>query len=227
MYDNIKSTSKHGGTPMRILQRCLFALCALTLLSSLLVAQTRSGKFGLGIGGNIDYLLGDSKSKAKLGGDGNVNIFYSLTEYVGFRGNVGIGKLRWQPIGQTRIVNTDYMYGAGFISIDMMPSNTFNPFILGGAGLAFYTPRLQSGALRTGNTFDIQYSVGGGFDFFLNEFWSLTAKCEYVMTGSKYYNGDDTKSKDSFLRTGLEVRYYFFDKNFVIRMLEALKERYK
>lgn len=212
---------------MRSLQRITIILLALALFATLTLAQTRSGKLGLGVAGNIDYFLGDGNSKAKLGGDGGASLFYSPTQYLGLRANFGLGKLRWQPIGLSKIVTTDYMYGAGYVSLDMAPTQSFNPFLFAGGAMVFYDPRKSDGTRRTGNTFDIHYGGGAGFDYFLNEFWSITVKGEYVLTGSKYYNGDDTNGADSFLRAGIELRYYFFDQNFVTRMLEAVKERYK
>jgi len=212
---------------MRSFQRSTIILLALMLFTTTLFCQTRSGKLGIGVAGSADYFLGDGNSEAKLGGDGGASLFYSPIQYLGIRANVGMGKLRWQPIGKSNIVSTDYMYSAGYLSLDMAPSSSFNPFIFGGAAAVFYDPHTKDGKYRSGNTFDVHYSGGAGLDYFINEFWSLTIKGEYVYTNSKYYNGDDTNGNDSFLRAGLEVRYYFFDQNFVKRMLEALKDRYK
>ncbi|MCX7985044.1 MAG: porin family protein [Bacteroidetes bacterium] len=213
---------------MRTLQRCTIVLLVCAVAVTSLFTQTRSGKLGIGVSGNLDYILGDGKAQSKLGGDGGASLFYSPTNYLGLRANFGIGKLRWETVTipkRTKI--TDYLYGGGYISLDMSPTSVLNPFIFGGGAVVFFTPRRADGTFKPGNIFDIHISGGAGVDYFLSEFWSITFKGEYVYTGSRYYNGDDTSGKDSFLRAGVEIRYYFFDQSVIKKLLDALKERYK
>jgi hypothetical protein len=74
---------------------------------------------------------------------------------------------------------------------------------------------------------DIQYIGGLGFDYFPSEFWSITMMGEYVLTGSKYYNGPVSSDNDSFLRGSIQIRYYFFDESFIVKLLEAQRDRSK
>ena len=73
------------------------------------------------------------------------------------------------------------------------------------------------------------FLVGGGFDFFFSEFFSVTLNGEMVMSNTDRFDGiaGGSSKTDSYLRGGIEFRYYFFDKAFMSRMLEALKARYE
>ena len=127
------------------------------------------------------------------------------------------------------------MYDNFYVSADLMPNSSFNPFLMAGAGIAIFEPTDSTVQHNITNahisSIDIHYIVGGGCDYFINEFWSVTAKGEYVMTHSSWYDGgptDISKGKSAnFVRVGLEVRYYFFDQSFITKMLEAVKNRFK
>jgi hypothetical protein len=73
----------------------------------------------------------------------------------------------------------------------------------------------------------VQFGGGVGFEYFPNEIWSITLLPEYVMTGSRYFNGPVNTGNDSYLRVSLQVRYYFFDQSFITKLLETLRARMK
>ncbi len=111
-----------------------------------------------------------------------------------------------------------------------MPNSQFNLFLLVGGGFAFYDPKDPNTGFRPASpvsSYDLQFISGLGADYFLSEFWSLTLMGEYVMAGSQYYNGPVGPNNDSFLRTSIQVRYYFFDQPFITKLLEAQRERSK
>jgi hypothetical protein len=122
-----------------------------------------------------------------------------------------------------------------YLSADLMPNNVWNPFVFAGPGIVFYDPKDDAGGRAYSNSipissFDINYGGGVGVDYFLNEFWSLTLMGEYVLTNSAYYAGSaagNNTNSDSFMRVSLQVRYYFFDQPFIVKLLEAQRERLK
>jgi hypothetical protein len=81
----------------------------------------------------------------------------------------------------------------------------------------------------------MQYSLGAGIDYFLNEFWSITGMGEYVFTGSRYFAGSTAGvgpsaaniNNDSFMRVSLQVRYYFFDQTFITKLLKTQRDKSK
>jgi len=116
-----------------------------------------------------------------------------------------------------------------YLSLDMMPSSSINPFVVGGIGRAYFDGKGINGIDDvTGSSWDLHYIAGGGFDIFLNEFISATVMGEYVITGSDRYDGYvNGTANDSYARIGIQLRYYMFDQDFLTKMLEALKDRYK
>jgi hypothetical protein len=205
-------------------KRSVIFLLFVCLFSMSLSAQTRSGKFGIGLGAGGTYLLGDA-TNPNLGYSGSLSAFYSIIPGLGVRANAGIEQLGWKSTNKN--ITTDCLYDNLVLSADFLPNHAINPFLYGGGGIVFFDPKDKDGN-RAANqsSFDMQYIVGGGVDYFLSEFWSVTAKGEYVMTNSKYY-GYFSNSNGSFIRASLEVRYYFFDQTFITKMLEAIKDRYK
>ena len=197
----------------------LFVLC----FSAISPAQTRSGKFGIGLGADGTSFMGDASSASTLGYGGSLSLFYSLTPGLGLRSNAGVEQLGYN---NSRSVTSDLIYGDLCLSADFLPNGSVNPFVYIGGGLAMAD---SGGVIGAGGVGLDTHLMGGiGMDCFLNEFWSITIKGEYVLTGSPRYTLPAISgNSNSFARVGLELRYYFFDQSFITKMLEALKDRYK
>jgi hypothetical protein len=192
------------------------------------VGQTRVGKLGIGVDGSMQYILGAGAVNASPAFGGGVNMSLSLMEGLSLRSKFGVNQLFWKNDYKSSIT-TDLMSLNGYLSIDLMPNSSFNIFPFAGGGLVFFDPKDETTGLRRGyvSSFDIQYGGGLGFDFFPNEFWSITLLPEYVMTNSRYYNGPLNSGNDSFFRVSLQLRYYFFDESFITKLLEAQRARLK
>jgi hypothetical protein len=145
-------------------------------------------------------------------------------EGLSLRSKIGINQLSWEN-NSKKSITTDLMSLNGYLSVDLMPNSSFNIFLLGGGGLAFYDPKQPDGTRASTSSSDIHYIGGLGADYFLNEFWSITIMGEYVLTNSKYYNGPVNSDNDSFLRGSIQIRYYFFDQSFITKLLETQRER--
>jgi hypothetical protein len=201
------------------------------LVASLGTSQMRSGKFGVGLAGTASIPQFDaSQSETKFGG--GLSLSYSMTEYIGLRSSFLMDQMQFtgstpSMLGNKYLMNVFSLNA--YLSLDMMPSSSINPFIVGGVGRAYFDGKGIDGVLDvTGSSWDLHFLVGGGFDIFLNEFISATVMGEYVMTGSDWYDGLVAgTAKDSYARVGLQLRYYMFDQDFLTKMLEALKDRYK
>ena len=217
---------------------CLISLLLIFILVVPGFGQTRVGKFGVGVDGSMQYILGAGTVKTTPAIGYGVNMSYSIMEGLGVRTNFAVNQLSWTVDngGSTsdngKSVTTDLMSLNFYLSVDLMPNSQFNVFLLGGGGLAFYDPKDQSTGTRAPvSSSDIHYIGGLGADYFINEFWSVTLMGEYVLTGSPYYNGNGAQppvtGNDSFLRGSIQVRYYFFDSAFITKLLNAQKDRSK
>ncbi len=175
----------------------------------------------------MQYILGAGAVKASPGFGGGVNMSLSLMEGLSLRSKFAVNQLSWK-IGTTSFT-TDLMSFNGYLSGDLMPNSSFNVFPFVGGGLVFFDPKNETtgGRASAVSSFDVQYSGGLGFDYFPNEFWSITLLPEYVMTNSRYYNGPANTDNDSYFRVSLQFRYYFFDQSFITKLLEAHRARLK
>jgi hypothetical protein len=214
-------------------------LAAVTLAAT---GQMRTNKLGVGIYGSIYDLSGDVKEKAmKMGG--GLSVSYAPWQYVGIRANAGVGQFGYTLPAGTTMADASLLAAAtpgvtnfatinGSLSFHLMPNSKFNPFLSGGAGYIIFDPRTEKGAPITGAGIprtDFNYFGGGGFDYFFSEFFSVTLMGEMVLSGTDRFEGiaGGSSKSDSYLRGTIEFRYYFFDKAFMARMLEALKARYE
>jgi hypothetical protein len=190
--------------------------------------QTRVGKFGVGVEGSGQMLMGGGSFTPSFGIGGGVSMSYSIMEYLGLRGKFSTNQLPWKT-SSGAVITTDLMALNIYLSADLMPNSAWNPFIIAGGGLAFFDPKNNDGSKASVATGDMNFMGGVGVDYFLNEFWSITLMGEYVMTGSPYYAGSNVPNldNDSFIRGSLQIRYYFFDQAFISRLLEAQRERSK
>lgn len=204
------------------------SLLLMFMLVAPVVGQTRVGKLGVGVDGSMQYIYGAGAVKASPGFGGGVNMSLSLMEGLSLRSKFAVNQLSWENDSK-KSITTDFMSFNGYLSIDLMPNGSFNVFPFGGGGLVFYDPKEEAtGGRHSGSSsFDINYGGGLGFDYFPNEFWSVTLLPEYVITNSRYYNGPANTDNDSYIRVSLQFRYYFFDQSFITNLLEAHRARLK
>jgi len=205
------------------------SLLLIFILVAPVVGQTRFGKLGIGVDGSMQYILGAGAVKASPGIGGGVNMSVSLMEGLSFRSKFAMNQLSWNTAAN-KAVTTDMMSLNGYLSIDLMPNSSFNIFPFGGGALVFFDPKDETSGVRPAtpiSSFDIQFGGGLGFEYFPNEFWSITLLPEYVMTGSRYYNGPVNTGNDTYFRASLQFRYYFFDESFITNLLDAYRARLK
>jgi hypothetical protein len=209
----------------------IISLLLIFLLTSFVWGQTRVGKFGVGVDGSGQMLMGAGATNPSLGLGGGISLSYSIMEYFGVRGKFAMNQLSWKGSNSYSTI-TDLMTLNLYASADLMPNSNINPFIVAGGGMVFFDPKLDNGTRAPKSSSDMNFMGGAGVDYFLNEFWSITLMGEYVITGSPYFAGSYAGSvvnpgNDSFLRGSLQIRYYFFDSAFITRLLDAQRERSK
>ena len=204
------------------------SLLLIFMLVAPAVGQTRVGKLGIGVDGSMQYILGAGAVKASPGFGGGVNMSLSLMEGLSLRSKFGVNQLSWKN-DANKSITTDLMSFNGYLSIDLLPNSSFNVFPFAGGGLVFFDSKDPTTGVRASgiSSFDISYCGGLGFDYFPNEFWSITLLPEYVLTNSRYYNGPASPDNDSYVRVSLQIRYYFFDESFITKLLEAHRARLK
>jgi hypothetical protein len=204
----------------------LISLVLIFILVTPGFGQTRVGKLGVGVEGSTQLVLGAGSVTSSAGFGGGINMNYSLLEGLGFRAKFVMNQLVWTN-SLDKSTTTDLISLNMYLGGDMMPNSKFNVFLLGGGGFVFYDPKDPDGTRHPTSSFDINYGGGLGFDYFPNEFWSITLMGEYMMTYSPYYNGPASADNDSFFRGSLQFRYYFFDQLFVTKLLDTQRERMK
>jgi hypothetical protein len=207
----------------------LFVFCLLAGVALPASAQMRSNKFGVGAGGSY-YLVNVDYGSAEPSIGGSVDLSYSLMEYMSVRSSLGFGFLQAKSSTTGPTLNTAIMFGNLYLAADFIPHGAVNPFVfVGGSGM-YIDARTGAGVALTGSeTKQLKGTVigGVGVDLFVNEFLSFTISGEMGLPVTDKIDGLSTGEKDSFQRISLGVRYYFFDQEFITRMLKALEERYK
>jgi hypothetical protein len=192
--------------------------------------QMRSNKFGVGASGSYFLLQSDFDTALPSFG-GGVDLSYSVMEYMSIRSSLGFGFLQAENAAGGSTLNSGLIFGNLYLTADLSPNGAFNPFIfVGGSGM-YIDARTGDGTSLTGaGSKAIKgTAVGGvGFDFFASEFLSFTVAGEMGLPVSDKVDGVQLGTKkDSFQRISIGVKYYFFDQDFITRMLKALEERYK
>lgn len=203
------------------------ALCfAIALLVGSSPAQMRSGKLGVGAEGSL-YLFNPNIKDNLMKGGGGASLSYSIMEHVGLRATLGGGQLGWKDING--FSNTTTVFSGDLkVSYDILPHSTFNPFLFVGAGGMYFDPRSDQGDYLAANIdkIDIIYLGGIGFDIFFNEFVSMTLSGDFVMTNTNKLDMGKYTGNGTYSRVNLEFRYYFFDQEYITKLLKALQERY-
>jgi len=223
-----------------LMLRITAAAALLLFVSVTAVSQMRSNKFGVGLSGSYFLLQSDfTTAKPSLGG--GIDLSYSVAEYFSIRSSMGFGLLEAKTLTVSGVtvatsMQTGLVFGNLYLTADLSPNGIFNPFIFVGGSGVYIDPRANVSGVSGSNLTNISVGkrikgtvVGGvGFDLFANEFLSFTLSGEIGLPYSDVIDGyvGGTK-KDSYQRISLGIRYYFFDQDFITRMLKALEERYK
>jgi outer membrane protein W len=196
-------------------------------------SQNRAGKFGIGVDGSMQYMLGAGTTNASPILGYGINFSYSALEYIGIRGKFCYSPISWKNSSGTSF-SPDMISLNLFAGSNLMPNSTFNIFPFIGAGMAAFDPRDDNGArpYKDGKpvpNIDLHIITGLSIDYFLNEFWSVSLMDEYVFTNSQYYAGsaDGNTNSDRFMRVSLQVRYYFFDSSFITKLIDSQRDRSK
>ncbi len=202
----------------------LLVVAALTASAGL--GQLRSGKFGVGVGGSA-YIFNTDETNLeavpKFGA--GVGISWSIMEHIGLRANFSSGQIGWK---QSNVEYVTSLFLASFyVSGDLSPHSKINPFVFAGVGGMYYDPRGPILLTPGQDKIDVIFSGGAGVDLFMSEFMSITASGEIALTNTDNLEGIKVNgsANDYFIRAGLEFRYYFFDQDFITKLLEAVKAR--
>jgi Outer membrane protein beta-barrel domain len=214
---------------MNSIIRPSFVVACLVVVASVGQAQMRSHKFGIGVSGSYFLMQSDYRT-AKPSGGGGLDLSYSLMEYLSVRSSLGVGFLQAKDPARTSL-STTLAFGNLYVAADFSPNGVFNPFVFVGGSGVYFDARTSDGTALTGSGVKRVKGalVGGvGFDIFANEFLSFTVAGEMALPYTDRLDGvvAGTK-KDSYQRISLGIRYYFFDQDFITKMLKALEARYK
>lgn len=210
----------------------LFVLCIVVVaFSSISPAQMRSGKFGIGAEGSL-YLFNSNMADGLMKAGGGVTLSYSAMEHLGLRAMFGVGQLGWKKTSSPYSNTTTLLSGNFYLSYDMIPHGTLNPFLFVGAGVIYFDPASDQGNYLIANNsvskMDVNYLGGIGVDYFFSEFVSLTLSGEFALTNTTALDmGKHSPTNNTYSRVNLEFRYYFFDQDYITKLIQALQARYK
>jgi hypothetical protein len=202
-------------------------LAAVFMITGTAFCQLRTDKLGVGLTGTGSSFRGDSPSSGTRYG-GCLSLMYSVASHIGIRATFQFDQMQFtQDVTRFQYV-IHVLSGNLALSYDFMPNSRLNPFLLAGIGRAYDSGiGIDQQTILPGSGFDVHLLVGGGLDFFASEFVSMTLMEEYVMTGSDLYDGLKAGGgNDRYLRTSVQIRYYFFDETFLKKILDAMKHRY-
>jgi opacity protein-like surface antigen len=174
------------------------------------------------------YLFTSNLNDGVIKGGGGLSLSYSAMEHLGIRAMFGSGQLGYKFQGNP--YTTTIFSGNLYISYDMIPHGELNPYIFVGVGGLYFDPRSDAGVYPPGgfDKMDFNYLGGAGLDFFFSEFYSLSLSGEIALTNtSKLDYPKMTQNNEMFSRINLEFRYYFFDQEYVTKLIKALQARYK
>ena len=212
----------------RLKPRSIGLIITLLLGASLAVGQMRSHKLGVGVNGAA-YLFTSDFPNTSVGGGGGISLSYSVFEHIGLRMMLGSGELKYSDAA-SHGYTTPMFSGNLYLSYDLIPHGNFNPFIFGGVGGIYFDPHSDLGVYPTGgfDKIDVNYLGGVGFDYFFSEFFSITVSGEAALTNTDWLDGLKAgASKDAYDRVNVEFRYYFFDQDYITRLIKALQDRMK
>ena len=206
-----------------------FLAAALVVFTTIAGAQVRGGKFGVGLNGSY-YLFQSDYSKQRPSFGGGVDLSYHILDNLSFRGAFGIGLLQAENASPPSL-STTLVYANLGLAADLMPNSTVNPFIFVGANVINFTPRYGTGVpidVPNQKWYGVGAVGGVGIDIFASEFLSVTLGGEAYLPITDYLDGlSDGSTKDMYQRVYVGVKYYFFDQNFITKMLKALENRYR
>jgi hypothetical protein len=219
------------------MKRALLFFCVVEMVAALTAeqafSQVRSGKFGAGGSGSYFYLDSDDVPRTAPSYGGALDFSYSIFQGISLRSSFGAGTMKWS-VDTTNYI-TNLFFGAFFLSVDFLPNASINPFLYAGGQLLYVDPQktvgnvnvsiLNGGPSRT----DVSYLAGVGFDICFSEFFGMTLTGEYVLSNFDNIDGlaNVKSNNDNYVRVAVGFKYYFFDGDFMTKMLNALKARYE
>jgi hypothetical protein len=122
---------------------------------------------------------------------------------------------------------SDVVYGNIGVSYEFLPASQIDPFLFAKVGVGFYTPRIKNGPALTSGKYQMwDLSVGGGlgFDYYIDESWSLILAGEAGMLLNDQIDGYKAGgSNDIFGQVSVGIRYYLFDRSTVQRIVDAVR----
>lgn len=202
---------------------------AFLLVTATAGAQIRAGKFGAGVSGSY-YLFQSDYAKQMASFGAGVDLSYHVLDNLSFRGAFGLGLLQAENDAPPTL-STTLIYANLGLAADLMPNSTVNPFIFVGANVINFTPRLGTGepiSIPNQKWYGVGAVGGVGVDIFPSEFFSITFGGEAYLPITDYLDGfEDGSTKDMYQRVYIGVKYYFFDQDFITKMLKTLESRYR
>jgi hypothetical protein len=167
----------------------------------------KSTDIGIGAAADLSYSLGDN---------------WGLVSKLGF--NTFTGKNSAIP---NQEIISDVVYGNIGASYDFLPASQIDPFLFAKVGVGFYTPRIKMGPALTSGKYQMwDLSVGGGlgFDYYIDESWSVILAGEAGMLLNDQIDGYKAGgSNDIFGQVSVGIRYYLFDRSTVERIVETVR----
>ena len=198
----------------------------LGILVSSADAQVGRGKFGFGLSGACNMLQSDWKTN-DIGYGAAADLSYALGDNWGLVSRLGVDNFYGKNSASQSVLSTAFTGQLG-ITYEFLRDKPLNPFLFAGAGLVFFYPRTSNNLalLKSGKDqlWDVTVHAGLGFDYFLDESWSIIVCAEGGMIAGDTIDGYGAGgSNDMYGRASMGIRYYLFDRSTVEKIVETVR----
>ena len=192
-------------------------------------AQVGRGAFGFGVSVDGNMLQSDWKTNDP-GIGASADISYSFGNNWGLLSRLGIDTYYGMNTANQSVNSTSFR-GDLSLSYDFLRSKPLNPFVFVGAGFVFYAPRISDGPALTSGKYkqwDMALNGGIGFDYYIDESWSVILAGEATLMGNDQLDGYKAGgSNDMIGRVSVGIRYYLFDRSTVEKIVKVVEKRFQ
>jgi len=178
-------------------------------------AQLAKDSWSLSVGGTYPRIV--SLWSGAWSGSDNYGTYISVqrnfTEFIGLRLRGNYSYMETEYSGKTEtldLISTD----ADFI-YNLLPCETFSPFLLGGLGLIYFSPDNAPEPELNNKFLQYQFNLGAGVEWKFNENWSLKGEGIYHTASTNKLDGQDDPGRGKGLFGGNSDTYITFNLGFV------------
>lgn len=195
----------------------LVTIILLVGLAEVTNAQLAKDSWSVGFGFRYPRMLSVNTTALNSNYGGFLSLQRNFSEHVALRLKAGYSHLEsnWESGIGTQLEETNAITGDLDFMYYLVPCESISPYVFGGVGgnyrmlTNYYTTTLDENAIV------MQFNVGAGLEWCLDEDWKLTTEFGYHQTGNSSFDGaviaGEQSGSDSYIGLNLGL-LYFLDK---------------